>query len=132
VASIPEDAVYLLEGTHLAHVATVNADGSPQVTPVWVDHDGDTVLINTARGRIKEQNLAREPRVSISIVDAEKPYQPLLIQGRAVELTEDGADQHIDKLAKRYLDEDVYPFRGEGEVRVLVRIEPDRARYGMG
>jgi PPOX class probable F420-dependent enzyme len=113
-------------------VATVNEDGSPQVTPVWVDHDGDTVLVNTARGRLKDRNLARDPRVSISIVDAEKPYQPLLIQGKTVELTEDGADAHIDKLAKRYLDEDVYPFRGEDEVRVLARIQPQRVRYGMG
>lgn len=132
MAQIPEDAVHLLEGTHLAHVATVNEDGSPQVTPVWVDHDGDTVLVNTARGRLKDRNLARDPRVSISIVDAEKPYQPLLIQGKTVELTEDGADAHIDKLAKRYLDEDVYPFRGEDEVRVLARIQPQRVRYGMG
>jgi PPOX class probable F420-dependent enzyme len=131
MAGIPDDAVHLLEGTHLAHVATINADGSPQVTPVWVDHDGDTVLINTARGRLKDRNLARDPRVSISIVDAANPYQPLLIQGKAVEITEDGADEHIDKLAKRYLDEDVYPFRGPGEVRLLVRIEPDRASYGF-
>jgi PPOX class probable F420-dependent enzyme len=128
---MPEDAIHLLEGTHLAHVATINADGSPQVTPVWVDHDGDTVMINTARGRLKDRNLARDPRVSISIVDAANPYQPLLIQGRAVEITEEGADDHIDRLAKRYLGEDVYPFRGPGEVRLLVRIEPDRASYGF-
>jgi PPOX class probable F420-dependent enzyme len=131
MAVIPDDAVHLLEGTHLAHIATINADGSPQVTPVWVDHDGDTVLINTARGRLKDRNLARDPRVSISIVDAANPYQPLLIQGKAVEITEDGADGHIDKLAKRYLDEDVYPFRGPGEVRLLVRIAPDRVSYGL-
>jgi PPOX class probable F420-dependent enzyme len=131
MAAIPEDAIHLLEGTHLAHVATINADGSPQVTPVWVDHDGDTVMINTARGRLKDRNLARDPRVSISIVDAANPYQPLLIQGRAVEITEEGADDHIDRLAKRYLGEDVYPFRGPGEVRLLVRIEPDRASYGF-
>jgi PPOX class probable F420-dependent enzyme len=132
MAEIPADAVHLLEGTHLAHVATINADGSPQVTPVWVDHDGDTVLINTARGRLKDRNLARDPRVSISIVDAANPYQPLLIQGKAVEITEEGADAHIDKLAQRYLGEEVYPFRGPGEVRLLVRIQPGRVTYGMG
>jgi PPOX class probable F420-dependent enzyme len=132
MAEIPEEAVHLLEGRHLAHVGTINADGSPQVTPVWVDHDGDTVLINTARGRVKDRNLARDPRVSISIVDSENPYQPLTIKGRAVELTEEGADAHIDLLAKRYLDEDVYPFRQPGEVRVLVRIEPERVSYGLG
>lgn len=132
MAEIPEEAVPLLEGRHLAHVGTINADGSPQVTPVWVDHDGDTVLINTARGRVKEKNLLRDPRVSISIVDSGNPYQPLTIKGRAVELTEEGADAHIDLMAKRYLDEDVYPFRGPGEVRVLVRIEPERVSYGLG
>jgi PPOX class probable F420-dependent enzyme len=132
MAEIPADAVHLLEGTHLAHVATANTDGSPQVTPVWIDHDGDTVLINTARGRLKDRNLARDPRVSISIVDAANPYQPLLIQGKAVEITEEGADAHIDKLAQRYLGEEVYPFRGPGEVRLLVRIQPGRVTYGMG
>lgn len=132
MAKIPEEALPLLEGRHLAHVATINADGSPQVTPVWVDHDGDTVLINTARGRVKDRNLTRDPRVSLSIVDSQNPYQPLTIKGRAVEMTEEGADAHIDLLAKRYLDEDVYPFRQPGEVRVLVRIEPERASYGLG
>jgi PPOX class probable F420-dependent enzyme len=132
MAEIPEEAAHLLEGRHLAHVATINADGSPQVTPVWIDHDGDTVLINTARGRVKDRNLSRDPRVSISIVDSENPYQPLTIKGRAVELTEEGADAHIDLMAKRYLDEDVYPFRQPGEVRVLVRIEPERVSYGLG
>jgi PPOX class probable F420-dependent enzyme len=90
------------------------------------------VLINTARGRLKDRNLARDPRVSISIVDAANPYQPLLIQGKAVEITEEGADAHIDKLAQRYLGEEVYPFRGPGEVRLLVRIQPGRVTYGMG
>jgi len=132
MAEIPEEAIPLLEGRHLAHVGTINVDGSPQVTPVWVDHDGDTVLFNTAKGRIKEKNLARDPRVSISIVDSDDPYQPLTIKGRAVELTEEGADAHIDLMAKRYLDEDVYPFRQPGEVRVLVRIEPEHVSYGLG
>jgi len=88
MAEIQEEAVPLLEGRHLAHVGTINADGSPQVAPVWVDHDGDTVLFNTAKGRVKEKNLARDPRCSISIVDSDNPYQPLTIKGRAVELTE--------------------------------------------
>ncbi len=132
MASIPEEAVHLLEGRHLAHVGTVNADGSPQVTPVWVDHDGETILINTATGRVKEKNLSRDPRVSISIVDADNPYQPLTIKGRAVELTNEGADAHINQLSKRYIDEDPYPFRQPGEERILVRIKPEKASYGMG
>ncbi len=131
MASIPEDAIHLFEGRHLAHVATVNADGSPQVTPVWVDHDGDTVLINTARDRLKDRNLRRDPRVSISIVDAAEPYRPLLIRGRVVEMSEEGAEAHIDALSRRYIDEDPYPHRKPGEVRVLVRIEPERTSYGL-
>ena len=131
MASIPEEAVHLLEGRHLAHVGTVNADGSPQVTPVWVDHAGDTVLVNTATGRVKDRNLRRDPRVSISIVDCENPYQPLTIKGRVVELTETGADAHIDELSKRYIDRDPYPFRRPGERRVLVRIEPEKVSYGL-
>ncbi len=101
------------------------------MTPVWVDHDGDTVLINTATGRVKERNLSRDPRVSISIVDAEDPYQPLTIKGRVVELTREGADAHIDKLSKRYIDRDPYPFRRPGEERILVRIEPEKVSYGL-
>lgn len=131
MASIPEEAVHLLEGRHLAHVGTVNADGSPQVTPVWVDHEGGTVLVNTATGRVKDRNLRRDPRVSISIVDCANPYQPLTIKGRVVELTETGADAHIDELSKRYIDRDPYPFRRPGERRVLVRIEPEKVSYGL-
>jgi PPOX class probable F420-dependent enzyme len=131
MAEIPEEAVHLLEGLHLAHVGTINADGSPQVTPVWVDHDGETILINTATGRVKERNLKRDPRISISIVDADNPYQPLTIRGRVIEMTQSGADAHIDALSKRYIDEDPYPFRRPGEERVLVRIRPERVSYGL-
>lgn len=132
MASIPEEAVRLLEGRHFAHVATLNADGSPQVTPVWIDRDGDSILFNTAKGRIKERNLRRDPRVALSITDAENPYQPFAIQGRVTEITEEGADEHIDALAKRYLDEDTYPFRQPGEVRLKVVIRPEKVSFGMG
>jgi PPOX class probable F420-dependent enzyme len=131
VVSIPEEAVHLLEGKHLAHLGTINADGSPQVTPVWVDHDGDVILINTATGRVKEKNLTRDPRVAMSIAAADNPYQPLTVKGRVIEMTKDGADAHIDALSRRYIDEDPYPFRRPGEERLLVRIEPVRVTYGM-
>ena len=131
-ASIPDDAVHLLEGQHLAHIATLKADGSPQVTPVWIGHEGDMVTFNTAKGRLKEKNLKRDPRVAISIVDAENPYVPLVIQGNVVEITDEGADDDINALAKRYLDEDVYPFRQPGEERVIVRIEPEKVAYQNG
>lgn len=132
MSRIPADAMYLLEGSHHANVATLNADGSPQVTPVWVGHEGDTVLINTARGRLKERNLTRDPRVSIAISDKDDPYKVLLIRGRVMEITEDGAEEHIDALAKRYLGADEYPFRQPGEVRVRILIHPEKATFGGG
>jgi PPOX class probable F420-dependent enzyme len=101
-------------------------DGSPQVTPVWVDYDGTHVLINTAKGRVKAKNLAREPRVALSIADPDNAYRYLGIQGRVVEMTERGGDAHIDKMAKKYLGKDSYPYRTPGEVRLIVKISPDK------
>src|SRR6185295_17377094 len=109
-----------------AQLATVNADGTPQVTPVWVDYDGTNLLVNTARGRVKTKNLERNPRVALSIADPENPYRYLGIQGRVVATTEDGADAHIDKMAKKYLGKDTYPFRAPGEKRVIFKIAPDK------
>ena len=130
MAQIPDEAVHLLEGQHFAHVATVMADGTPQVTPVWIDHEGDTVTFNTAAGRFKEKNLRRDPNVAISIIDAENPYQPLVIRGKVSEITEDGADEQIDALAKRYMGVDEYPLRQPGEQRVMVKITPEKVKYG--
>jgi len=109
-----------------AQLATVNADGSPQVTPVWVDYDGSHLLVNTARGRVKTKNLERNPRVALAIADPANPYRYLGIQGRVVELKEKDADAHIDKMAKKYLDKDKYPYRQPGEVRVIVKIAPEK------
>lgn len=129
MAEIPEAAFKLLEGKNFGHVATLMKDGSPQVTPVWVDHDGNTVLINTSRGRLKTRNLERDGRVALSVTDAENPYEALVVRGRVSGLIEEGADDHIDALAKRYLNEDVYPLRQPGEVRVIVRIEPEKVTH---
>jgi PPOX class probable F420-dependent enzyme len=109
-----------------ANLATLNPDGSPQVTPVWVDFDGNHLIVNTAKGRVKAKNLAREPRVALSISDPENPYRYLGVQGRVVEMTEKGGDAHIDKMAKKYLGKDSYPFRKAGEVRLIVKISPDK------
>jgi PPOX class probable F420-dependent enzyme len=109
-----------------AQLATVNADGSPQVTPVWVDYDGKHLLVNTARGRVKTKNLERNPRVALAIADPENPYRYVGIQGRVVEMTEQGADAHIDKMAKKYLNKDAYPYRQPGEKRVIVKIVPEK------
>ena len=127
MATIPESHADLLTTKKaFAQLATLNADGSPQVTPVWVDFDGTHVLINTAKGRVKAKNLAREPRVAISLSDPDNPYRYLGIQGRVVDMTETGGDAHIDKMAKKYLDKDTYPYRTAGEVRVIVKIAPDK------
>jgi PPOX class probable F420-dependent enzyme len=126
MATIPASHADLLTKPAFANLATLNPDGSPQVTPVWVDFDGSHVIVNTARGRVKAKNLAREPRVALSIADPENPYRYLGIQGRVVEMTEKGGDAHIDKMAKKYLGKDSYPLRKAGEVRVVVKIEPDK------
>jgi PPOX class probable F420-dependent enzyme len=121
----------ILDKKAFAHLATVGPDGSPQVTPVWVDFDGTHVRINTARGRVKDRNLRRNPRVALSIQDPENPYRYVQIRGRVTEMTETGADAHIDALAKKYIGKDRYPNRQPGEVRVTVKIQPDRVQ-GMG
>jgi PPOX class probable F420-dependent enzyme len=129
MAAIPDEAKPLLEGKHFAHVATINADGSPQVSAVWIGLDGDLVTFNTAEGRLKTKNLHRNPDVAISITNQENPYENLILQGKVVEMTADGADDDIDALAKRYLDADSYPFRQEGEERVIVKIEPQKVNH---
>jgi PPOX class probable F420-dependent enzyme len=126
MATIPASHADLLTKPAFANLATLNPDGSPQVTPVWVDFDGSHVIVNTARGRVKAKNLAREPRVALSIADPANPYRYLGIQGRVVEMTEKGGDAHIDKMAKKYLGKDSYPGRKAGEVRIVVKIEPDK------
>jgi PPOX class probable F420-dependent enzyme len=132
MATIPASHADLLGSKPaFAQLATLNPDGGPQVTPVWVDYDGTNLLINTAKGRVKANNLAREPRVAISIQDPENPYRYLGIQGRVTKMTEAGADAHIDKMAKKYLNKDSYPGRSPGEVRVLVTIVPEKV-HTMG
>ena len=121
----------LFDKKGFAHLATVGADGKPQVTPVWCDFDGTHVRINTARGRVKEKHLARNPRVALSVLDPDNPYRYVQVQGRVAEMTEQGADAHIDALAKKYIGQDRYPYRQPGEVRVMVKIAPERVQ-GMG
>jgi PPOX class probable F420-dependent enzyme len=110
----------------LAHVASLDPDGSPNVSAVWVELDGDDIVINTALGRAKARNLANDARVAVSLVDPDDAYATITVRGTVVTFTTDGADEVIDRLAKKYLDVDTYPFRQEGEVRVTVKIHPDR------
>jgi PPOX class probable F420-dependent enzyme len=121
---IPENYADLFEKKALAHLATLMPDGSPQVTPVWVEYDGTHILINSARGRQKDRNLRGNPQVSLSICDPDNPYRYLEVRGRVVDITEQGAAAHIDRLAKKYLGVDSYPYSGPGEVRVTYRIQP--------
>lgn len=121
---IPERFLDLFEKKAFANLATLMADGSPQVTPVWVDFDGARVIVNSARGRQKDRNIKRNPLVALAISDPGNPYRYLEVRGPVVEITEDGASEHIDRMAKKYLGVDKYPGRAPGEVRVLYRIEP--------
>ena len=125
MATIPEQFRDLFTKKAFAHLATVGPDGAPQVTPVWVDFDGTHVRFNTAKGRVKVRNLARDPRVALSIQDPDDPYRYVQVRGRVVETTEKGADAHIDALAKKYLGQDRYPFRRPGEVRVMYKVLPE-------
>ena len=123
---IPEAYQDLLQKKAFAHLATVMADGSPQVTPVWVDFDGTYVRVNSAKGRVKDKNMRRTPRVALAIQDPDNPYRYLAIRGRVEEVTEVGADAHIDSLSKKYLEKDKYPHQRESEVRVIYKIRPER------
>jgi PPOX class probable F420-dependent enzyme len=123
---IPGKFSDLFDKKVFAGLATVMPDGSPQVTPVWIDFDGENLLVNTAVGRRKDKNLQRDSRVSLMLVDPDNPYRYLEVRGRVVERTHDGADDHINKMAKKYLGKDVYPGRQPGEVRVLYKIKPAR------
>jgi PPOX class probable F420-dependent enzyme len=123
--SIPEKYRDLFNKRAFASLGTLMPDGRPQVTPVWCDFDGEHVIFNSAKGRQKDRNVRRDPRVAMAIVDPDNPYRYLEIRGRVVEITEQGADAHIDKMAKKYLDVDKYPYRQPGEVRVIYKIQPE-------
>ncbi len=121
---ISPEVVKLLEDKNLAFVATLMKDDSPQITPTWIDLVDGIILVNTAEGRVKQRNVSRDPRVAISIVDRNNPYNMVTIRGKVIEQTTDGADKHIDKMAKKYLGVDKYPFAAPGEKRILLKIEP--------
>ena len=129
--AIPENYQDLLNKKAFAQLATIMPDGTPQVSPVWFEFDGKNIVINSAKGRVKDRNMRRDPRVGLDIQDPDNPYRHVSIRGRVVQITEDGADAHIDKLTKKYINQDRYPYRGQGEVRVIYKIEPEAA-HTMG
>ena len=125
MVAIPSDYLDLLQSkTTFAHLATVMADGTPQVTPVWFDYKNGIVRVNTARGRTKARNLKPGAPVALAIMDPDNPYRYVQVRGKVRSVTEDGADAHIDLLAKKYLGQEKYPYGQPGEVRLLAEIEP--------
>jgi PPOX class probable F420-dependent enzyme len=119
----------LLEAANYAQVATIRRDGSPHVTPVWVDMRDGMVWLNSAEGRAWPANLKRDPRVALNVQNLENPQEFVEIRGLVSQITRDGADEHIDSLAKKYLGEDTYPYRQPGEQRVIIKILPEWARH---
>lgn len=123
--TVPEKFIPVLKDKKaLAHLATLMADGTPQVTPVWFFYDGGKFIVNTARGRVKDKNMSNNPNVALSITDPDNPYSHIAVRGKIVRSTEEGADASIDALTKKYLGQDKYPFRQPGEKRVIYVIEP--------
>ena len=121
--NITKEAIKILEGKNFASLATINRDGSPQVSVVWIDYKDNHILINTAKNRIKTNNMERDPRVSISVTDAKNPYYQITFKGIVKNISESNADDHIHSLAKKYLNQDKYPI-SDKEIRVIVRIKP--------
>ncbi len=122
---LTEKAKALVDRPVLANIATVDAAGRPQLTPVWIDRRGDDLVFNTAKGRAKDANLVANPHVAVSVVDPDDPYNVVVVRG-TVEPIEEGADEHIDRLAKKYLGVDTYPMRQPGEVRVTYVVHADK------
>lgn len=123
---LTQKTIRLIDGRNFAHLATLLRDGSPHVAPVWVDRDGDIIRVNTAVGRVKHRNILNDPRVAISIAKQEDPYERVQIRGRVVDLTCDGADEHIDKLSDKYTGVKKYQKDSVDETRIIIKIMPLR------
>ena len=127
---IIEPVAKIIKKKSFAFLGTLMKDGSPHVSPVWIDiTDNNIILINTAKGRIKQKNVSSDPRVSISLTDDENPYSMVTIRGQVIEQTSDGADEHIDKLAKKYLNTDRYPGHSPDMKRIILKIRPEKVFY---
>ena len=124
--AIPETHVDMLDKATFAHISTLMPDGSPQASAVWVDFKDGYLVVNSAEGRLKDRNMRRDGRVAISMIDPDNPYRSLSVRGKVVKIETEGADDHIDFLAKKYMGVDEYPYRTPEEVRVVYYIEPER------
>jgi PPOX class probable F420-dependent enzyme len=123
---IAPEVAKLFQDTNLGYIATIMSDNSPQITPVWIDLVDDYILVNTTQGRVKQKNLSRDPRVAVSVVDRANPYHMVTVRGKVIERTSVGADVHIDKMAKKYLGVEKYPFASPGEKRIILKIIPEK------
>jgi PPOX class probable F420-dependent enzyme len=126
VAKLTEKQAELFRGKNWGTVVTLRDDGSPHSTPVWIDTDGENVIFNTAIGRAKERHLRKDPRAAVTVMPADDPQSGYVSVTGTAEITEEGANDHIDKLAKKYIDHDKYPYLQPGERRVVVTVKPDR------
>jgi PPOX class probable F420-dependent enzyme len=123
---LSEKAIKLIDGKNFGNLAFVMADGSPHVSPVWVDREGDLILVNTAEGRAKAKYLKANHKIALSIFDQQNPYEKVLIKGRVVDMTKKGAEEHNRKISLKYLGTSDNPHRQSGVGRILVKIEPER------
>src|ERR671911_1667411 len=121
-----KDIQRLFQGRNLAFVSTLSKDGSPHITPVWADMEGDLILVNTFENSAKSKNITKDPRIAISIVENNNPYNMVSIKGRVIEQTTEGADEHLKKLAKRYLGIGKYYYREPNRKRVILKIKPEK------
>ena len=126
-AAFPDKYLDLFQKKAFAAFTTLMPDGTPQTTPVWVDHQNGQLWVNSAVGRQKDKNVRRDPRVALAVIDPDNPYRYVEVRGRVEDITQSGADEHIDKMAKKYLGQDKYPFRQPGEQRVLYKIAVEKA-----
>ena len=118
--------IQLLQDKNLVFIATLMKDGSPQLSPVWADFEDDYVLVNTAEGRIKHKNVLRDPRVAVSVVSNNNPLDMITIRGKVVEIIPDYDYNHANRLTKKYMGKDNYPFKREGEKRIILKIKPEK------
>ena len=133
MATLNEKQAKLFTDRNWGVIATIREDGSPHATPVWIDYDGENVLVNSARGRMKVKNVERDPRATVTVLPAEDQQSGYVMVSGAATVLEEGALEHINMLAKKYLGEDKYPYLGPGEKRVIIRIRPERVDgYGVG
>jgi PPOX class probable F420-dependent enzyme len=125
MAKLTEMQAKLFTDRNWGVIATIREDGSPHVTPVWIDYDGEAVLVNSAHGRTKVKNIQRDPRATVTVLPAENQQSGYVMVSGPAELVDEGAREHIDKLAKKYLGKDSYPYLGPGERRVIIKIYPE-------